>query len=457
MNSALKYYERALDGERMDPEVFDTEVLPEKLQELVQKHEISYNREDVVPQDLDMAKRVFDAALELVTDLGIYFMDTRSIIKITRGEVLRALTEAPASHSIGTGAEAKECRARSIGDEAPPLIIGGVNGAPISEENYVKILTSYAKEPVDGLHTGTIQTLFGQEIRAKSPSELLVCKYEALWAREALLKAGKPGLSILGIMSGSTSESQNAGDFDGGLRPSDMHLVVFLNEMKADGDVFMKIAHNQFLGNIIDACMGGPIIGGYAGGPESAAVTAVAEIMAAYAITRPMTFSMYPVNLFSNVSSDRWTVWMSSMASMAFKASGHDLMLAMYQGAASGPCTEMLMNEIATQTIAHTTAGFSFIYGPVGCSMNKMDCFSGMEARMLSEISKAATGMSLSQANEITMKLNADYEDAVKSNTTPQGQNFSECYDTDRIIPSSEYVALWEEKKEKLAKMGLKF
>ena len=302
MNDVLEFYDRALNGERVNAKAFNIEVLPNKLQELIEKYEISYNREDLVPQDLDMAKRVFEAALELVSEVGVYFMDTKSIIKIEQQEIISALKEAHSHHSIGTGAEEAECYARGIEDKRRPMIIGGVNGAPISEENCINIMTSYAKEPIDGLHTGTIQSLFGKEIRAKSPIEILVCKYEALWARESLLRVGKPGLSILGIMSGSDSESQNAGDFEGGLRPSDMHIVVFLNELKADSDVFKKIVHNQHLGNIIDACMGGHTIGGYAGGQEGSAITAVAEIMAAYVIARPMAFSMYPVNLHSGVS-----------------------------------------------------------------------------------------------------------------------------------------------------------
>ncbi len=457
MSGIVEFYDRALNGERMEGKTFDIEVLPDKLQELIQKYEISYNREDVVPQDLDMAKRVFEAALELVSEVGVYFNDTKRIIKIERDEIIRALKDAPASHTMGTGADEVECYARGIEDKRRPLIIGGVNGAPISEEHCIKILASYAKEPIDGLHTGTIQSLFGKEIRAKSPLELLVCKYEALWARESLLRVGKPGLSILGIMSGSDSETQNAGDFDGGLRPSDMHLVVFLNELKADHDVFKKIVHNQHLGNIIDACMGGPTIGGYSGGPEGSAITATAEIMAAFVIARPMTFSMYPVNLHSGVSSDKWTVWMSSMASLAFKAAGFDLMLAMYQGAAAGPCTEMLCDEIAAQTIAHTASGYSFIYGPVGCSMIKTDAFSGMEARILCDISRAAAGMSLSDANEIAMQLNAGYEKDVMARNAPEGKSFLECCDEKTLTPFKEYLILWEKKKKQLSEMGLKF
>ena len=132
MSGIVEFYDRALNGERMEGKTFDIEVLPDKLQELTQKYEISYNREDVVPQDLDMAKRVFEAALELLSEVGVYFIDTKRIIRIERDEIIRALKDAPASHTMGTGADERECYARGIEDQRRPLIIGGVNGAPIS-------------------------------------------------------------------------------------------------------------------------------------------------------------------------------------------------------------------------------------------------------------------------------------------------------------------------------------
>ncbi|NIS70501.1 MAG: monomethylamine:corrinoid methyltransferase [Proteobacteria bacterium] len=457
INDALEFYERALRGERIKEKAFDTEILPAKLKELTGKYEIFYNREDVVPQDLDMAKRVFQAALELLSELGVYCTSTNSTIRVEKEDIKGALRKAPSHHIIGKGTDEMECHSRNIGDSRMPIVIGGPNGAPISEENCINILTSYAREPIHGLHTGALQTLFGKEVRANTPLELLVCKYEALWAREALMRVGKPGLSILGIMSGTTSEAQNGADFEGGLRPSDIHLVVFLNELKTDWDVFKKIVHNQHQGNIIDACMGGPTIGGYCGGPEGSAITLVAEIMAAYVMARPMSFSLYPVNLFSGVSSDKWTIWMSCMGSLAFKATGVDLMLARYQGGAAGPCTEMLCDEIAAQTIAHTASGYSAIYGPVGSYMNKTDYFTGMEARILCEISRATAGMSLGDANEIAKALNAGYEEAIMNKKAPEGRSFLECYDVKKLAPSTEYLGLWENKKEELAKMGLEF
>ena len=177
----LELYDRALSGKRVTEQEFDMKLLPAKLGELIKKYEITYNPEEPVPQDLDMARRTFEAAAELLVEVGVHCKDTQSIINIEEEEIRTALRNAPARHIIGEGTEAVECCCRGIGDKRRPVIIGGACGNPLSEENYIDILTSYACEPIDGLHTGALQSLFGRKVRANEPVELMACQYEALW------------------------------------------------------------------------------------------------------------------------------------------------------------------------------------------------------------------------------------------------------------------------------------
>jgi methylamine--corrinoid protein Co-methyltransferase len=317
------FYDRALAGKKVPEKTFDTQILPNKLKELIKKYEISYKPEEALPQDLDLAKRVFEAGVELITDIGVYCRDTQSIIKIEEHEVRNALGDAPTRHVIGEGTEAVECRSRGLEDRRRPTIIGGVTGNPMPEEHFIDIMTNYAVEPIDGIHTGAIQTMFGRKIRAGDPIELLAAKYEALWTREAIRRAGKPGLSILGIMSAVTSEGQCAGDFEGGLRPSDLHLVAFANDLKVNWQDFKKLAHHQFLGNTIEACCL-PMLGGYSGGPEGTAITAVAEVIQGFVMAKPMSFAMTVAVL--NPRGRRASLWLNCMSSLAFISSGVDIL-----------------------------------------------------------------------------------------------------------------------------------
>ena len=448
----LEFYDRALKGKRIEEKEFDMHVLPGKLRELVKKYDISFDPEEPVPQDLAMAKRAFDAALELLTEVGIYCNSTRSVIPIYEEEIRDALRDAPTNHIIGEGTEAVECYHRSIGDKRRPRLIGGPQGAPLSEENCLDILTSYAMEPVDGLHTGAIQTMFGRKVRANEPVELMACHYEALWAREAVRRAGKPGLCLEGIMSGVSSEVQDAGDFPGGLRPSDLHLICFSNELKVNWGDLKKIIHNQNMGNLIEACSI-PMLGGYCGGPEGTAITAVAEIMQGFVMARPISFASGIAALRFGWS-NRQTIWANCMLPLALNAAGVDIVLALYIVGSAGPCTEMLCDELAAQAIAQTVSGVSVIYGAAGGQGATLDHATGMESRIVYEASRAAAGMELSEASKIVKELLGKYEETLKSGQVPPGKSFTECYERD-LTPSKEYISLWDKKRKELQKMGL--
>ncbi len=451
---AVEFYERALKGRRVEEQEFDTKILPAKLRELTEKYNISCNPEEVVPQDLDMAKRCFDAGIELLTEVGVYCGDTRSIVTINEDDISSALKEAPASHVIGEGAEAAELCSRGIADKRRPLIIGGPIGAPLSEANSMNILTSYAKEPVDGLHTGAIQTLFDRPIKADTPIEFVACQYEALWAREAVRRAGKPGLALLGIMSGVGSEAQDAGDFPGGLRPSDIHLVAFSNELKVNWRDLKKIAHNHNLGNVIEACCL-PMLGGYCGGPEGTAITYVAEAIQGFVMARPTSFAGVALSLRFGASDPR-ALWINCMLPLSFISADRKAILAYYMIASAGPCTEMMCDEFAAQTIAITASGYSALYGGGGAEIAQEDYVTGMESRITSEISRAATGMNLSDANRIVKQLVGRYIETLKTGDAPLGKSFTECY-RNGLMPSDEYLELWQRKRRELEDLGLSF
>jgi len=448
----LEFYNRALTGKRVDEKEFDMHILPSKLAELIKKYEIAFIPEETVPQDMALAKRLFDAGLELITSVGLYCRDTRSIIEISEDEVGGALAEAPLSHVIGEDAEVVKTYCRGLGDRRRPTIIGGPGGTPLSEENFTDIMTSYALEPVDGLTTGAIQTIFGKEVRANEPIELMACYYEAIWSREAIRRAGKPGLSLLGIMSGVSSEVQDAADFPGGMRPSDMHLICFSNELKVNWEDFKKIAHSQHRGNVINACSM-PMLGGYCGGPEGTAITTVAEIMQGYVLAKPASYDMAASNIRYGVS-DRTAIWVNCLSQLAFLSTGANVTLVPFLVATAGPCTEMICDEVAAMAIALTASGYSSLYGALGCEGANMDHVTGMESRMIFEMGEAVAGTKLDKANEMVTRIIGNYEQTLRDKKAPEGQHFRECYGKD-MLPSAEYVKLWEKKKKEYEKMGL--
>ena len=451
---AADFYVRSTQGQKLPEREYDAKVLPRKLKELVAKYEIRMGEDEIIPLDMAMAQRTFEAGRELLLDLGCYCIDTESLMAFGADEVDAALAAATTSHVYGVGESQVECVGRTLADARRPLIKGGPNGCPLTERNFIPIMTSIAKEEVDGLHTGTLQSVLGVPVRAYSPIEVLACKKEALWAREAVAAAGRPGLSILGIMSGASSEAQDAGHFEGGLRPEDPHLIVFLNELKFDYDLLKKLMHDKYVGSPIDANIGGPLHGGYAGGPETAAVVGVAEALLGITVCDPGDWSWYPQSLFTGATTSRESLWMAGMMLAAFRASGHLPILDIYMGPQAGPMTEMICWETAAEAIANTVCGVSSIYGPCGARMIKTDYNTGMESRMLIEATRAAAGMSLTDANDLLQRIVPKYDAVIKTQSAPVGVPFQECYDVDAIEPLDEYVALWDAQKAELRAVG---
>ena len=451
---AADFYVRSREGQKLSERDYDAKVLPRKLKELVAKYDIRMGEDEVIPLDLAMARRAFEAGRELLLDLGCYCIDTGSTVAFTADEVDAALAAATTSHTYGIGESAVECVGRTLEDARRPLIKGGPNGCPITERNFIPIMTSIAKEEVDGLHTGTLQSVLGVPVRAYTPIEVLACKKEAIWAREAVAAAGKPGLSILGIMSGASSEAQDAGHFEGGLRPEDPHLIVFLNELKFDYDLLKKLMHDKYIGCPIDANVGGPLHGGYAGGPETAAVVGIAEGLLGLTVCDPGDWSWYPQSLFTGATTSRESLWMTGMMLAAFRSSGHLPILDIYMGPQAGPMTGMICWETAAEGIANTVCGASSIYGPCGARMIKTDYNTGMESRMLIDVTRAAAGMSLADANDLLKRIVPKYDEAIKAQAAPVGVPFQECYDVDAIEPLPEYVELWEAQKAELRAVG---
>lgn len=452
---AADFYERSSRGEQVPERTYDAKLLPRKLKELAAKYDIRMADGEMIPHDLDMARRAFEAGRELLTEVGCYCIDTERTLAITAAEIDAALSSAPTSHAYGCASEAVECVGRGLEDARRPLVKGGPNGCPLTEEDYLPIMTSVAREEVDGVHTGSLQTVLGMPNRAHTPIEIVACKKEAIWTREAVAAAGKPGLSILGIMSGVTSEAQDAGDFEGGLRPTDPHLIVFLNELKFDYDLLKKVLHNKYLGCAIDANIGGPLHGGYSGGPETSAVAGIAEALLGFVLCEPGNFSWYPQSLFTGATTSRESLWIAGMLLLAFRASDSNVILDTYVGPQAGPFTDMVCWETAAQAVANTACGVSALYGACGAKMVATDHVTGMEARMLVETSRAAAGMSLVDADEVVKRLVSRYGETISHGAAPTGRPFRECYDADTLRPREDYVELWEREKAGLRELGL--
>jgi len=83
----------------------------------------------------------------------------------------------------------------------------------------------------------------------------------------------------------------------------------------------------------------------------------------------------------------------------------------------------------------------------------KIDGMTPMEARFGVEMGMAASRLNRQQANEQVIRLLEKYESQIE--TAPTGSRYQDCYDITTGKPGEEYLRLYGEVKEELAKMGI--
>jgi len=420
---------------------FDVKLLMPALREVVKAHDIRYDPELVIPADNGLADNIYEAALELYLKVGTYVTDVRRYIRFEEKDIEDALEQSPAELTFGEASDASVLTPRKVEDKKPPFCMFGA-GSPVSEDIYLDVLRSYAKERLANTFSGGIglNSVNGMTIRSGSPSEVYAAILNTILVRQAAIDVGRPGIGIHNVVGSAESTAAiiaaNRPEF--GIRKTDGFLVASLPELKTDYERLNKVAHLLSSGNIIGALYG-PIMGGYSGGPEGTAVVTVASALQNSLIYRPHYHMCFPLHITYLCNTVQELLWVISMVGQAISRNTH-LLMAVAGELASGPCTDMALYEAAAYAIAGTVSGLNLM--AVEVAKNKyLDHCSGMEARMAAEAGHAASGMKRQDANELIKRILKKYQDRVKD--APVGKSFRECYDLRTITPSSEYNSIY--------------
>ena len=67
--------ERCTMGKRVHEEKFDTAMLP-RIRGLMEKYDLKFNREEIIPDDDAMADRMFAASMEFAIETGLWFHES---------------------------------------------------------------------------------------------------------------------------------------------------------------------------------------------------------------------------------------------------------------------------------------------------------------------------------------------------------------------------------------------
>jgi len=456
MLSFLDVYERALKGPIMSERDFDLKVFVPRLNAVIREYGIGYDRENPVPSDDDAADNLFRAAVDFMRQVGVYCQGTNRIIQFTQEEIMEAVRDAPGRCFAGEGKDAGIFGMRKPDEHRIPWLHVGSGIVATSEEPMTNLIEAYgAIAQADSISISALDTIRGIPVMAGTPAELYAAIRSVRIGREALRRAGRPGLPIMNLISTAASAvttiAASAPQF--GLRPTDGWLVGAISELKIDFGAMNKVAYLLNWGANVGAETS-PILGGYCGGPAGTAVVSTAYVLMGLLVHKGSYQLTFPVHFKYGCSTPRDVLWVVSTSCQA--ASRNIPMPVIWLGyMAAGPNTRMYFYEAAAYLLCATTSGAPAVQTPHPAKAVMRDGITPLEARFGVEMATAASRLNREQANDLVLRLLEKCEPQI--GTPPPASRYPECYDVVTGKPGEDYLRLYGEVKEELAGMGIPF
>jgi methylamine--corrinoid protein Co-methyltransferase len=414
----------------------------------VEKYKIEADYEDLVVND-DTADDVFNAGVELLSEVGVYQMDTQRVIKFSKEEIMEVANEYkanPAKAVFGKGDDEMVIEYRTCDDKKPPVLYSGPP-AVAAQEWFGAYVQSFAQEETVvgmGILPG-LATLDGLECKTGTLSEFHVALWEQKKIREVLENVGRPGMN-LGLIATASELGAIFACIKPGLREAyntqiGVHIIP---EMKMDWAALIKsqFCHDRDIKPWQSAMS---LIGGLCRNAVDVGVTMTANVLAQLSYGRGPTISIFP-----NHMDGRWGTPQSMWAfSATARACERNVKVATGSCVCGSPWrTPVALMQAAAVATIYTNSGlaYSWIAG-----------HTGLEARLIGEMLKAAVGMDKAKASELALKILARVEEMKKDMTSMDAVPFPEVYDVETVKPKPEYEAALMKIKEELAGMGFPY
>jgi len=458
MSTLYRHWEiidRARTGKFMDEDDFLPKHFSPTLNKLVKKYEIKYDPKTPCPTDGPMADRIWQAAWDLLREVGYYNTDSHRIIEVSDEEIKEALYMANDQHLVGGGKDARVMKHRSVEDPDPPFCIMSPD-ITVDEKYHQSMCMAYLKEPLlDGLCGPILETTFGNLIESGGPTEISGCIQHIQNQKLAARLLGRPDTFMVAVGTAEHDSGQIAvSNEEWGVQKTDARLVGSLTEFKTADTLLNRALHYAqygcYTGNLT-----GAIYGGWCGGSEGTAVTTVAYSLIGLVIHGAMFNQHFPFHLNYGSNTTRELLWSISMAGQAMSRNSN-LLYTSNGFANAGPMTEMLFREVAVHAMISTVT--SWHLWEMASTRNKYrNRATPLEARLGCEVGHAVARqkMTVEQVNEIAGRLLAKYEEHAAD--APMGSEYHECYDVDKAVPTVEHMDMFRRMKDEIADMGIEF
>jgi len=239
---------------------------------------------------------------------------------------------------------------------------------------------------------------------------------------------------------------------ESGIRRTDGIIVSQMIEMKTSFSHLALVEHllsyGCFIGNLMT-----PILGGYSGGPEGTAIVNIAEHLAGAVCYSANYHYLSLTNVRNLNGTDRAGLWTISLEGQAL-ARKTNIMSVYDCYCASGPGEELLLREAAAGGAAASVSGLN-VMGCGSCGGKLTDHSTGLEARLLKEVAKAAAGMKREDINDFLKSWIPKYEGRLDIAKAPKGKTFQELYELGSAKPKMEWEEKYKTVLSELATYGL--
>ncbi len=409
--------------------------------------------ENPINSDDELADSFYKAGFELAVELGMLCHDTERVVKVTEEELDEAINNAPNELVLGKGRDMVILKNRKPEDELKPLSVSPM-GHLISEDTWVQLVQAIAQQTeIDGIRSPVSPTIFGHPVLANTPYETAAGWYEAQLTKEALQKAGRPGMFTVSVGSSPTAYGQLGGyGTVSGFDPEvTVASILCPGELTTTYSTLHKVVHTINCGGIVymGSCS---MIGGYSGPPEGGALTQIADNLLQFVVHRADCHAGHELDVRYSGSCGREAQWAESVACQALRRNTHLLNMGVANQVA-GPCTEMLLYESAVAMLNISASGGAGYVGPRTSGTKYIDHITPLECKFCAEVLKYSAGMTRKQANEIVKELIPKYESMLWD--PPIGKSFRDCYDLKTLKPTQEWLDIYLKVKKELIELGV--
>ncbi len=441
----MSFQDRSVKGPVMDMDDFDLE-LAFKVRELVAAYDIKYDPEQLVVDDRT-ADAIFEAAVDLLAEVGLYHMGTQRVVKYTREELKQIAQEShadPACVSFGKHPDRMTLRYRKGTDTWAPTNYGGVGGVA-DPEWFIEYTQSFAQEEcVKGIGIAAgVPKLGDMDPKAGTLTEVAVALWEQEAMREALKRAGRLNLN-LGLLCTASTPSGTMAVMEAGYRDASNTQIGIhiMPEQKLSWNPLLLAQYCE-IKRIEPWQSSMSCIGGLCRDGAEVAVTMVANALGQLSYAHGGTMSYFPSHLDGT--------WATRDAHWAF--SGAARASERHMGLAVGHAISGDVNAWRTPLNLWQMAGCVTVYTASGLSYAWVAGHTGLEARLVDQMMKACAGMPADKANALAQKIMRKVDELLPAAT--KQVHFTEAYDLKTVQPKPAYEAGMMRAMDELARLGM--